>query len=241
MPKGARLEGVIDGPFGDPAAWPQQDLIAVSEEFTPELTVEGYVAGAFPMPLEPDLMGWWSPMMRASFAPGSLRASRSLRKTAQRYVTTIDAAFDDVLARCADPNRDGSWIDDRIATVYSELHGAGLTHSVEVWDEEGELVGGLYGIRLGGLFAGESMFHDPERGRDASKTALMRLVVEVRRVGVVLLDTQWLTPHLESLGATEMPRDEYLKRLKDVITLPMGRCEPSSSMTGAELVENFRR
>ncbi len=240
-PNRCHTGGVHDGPFGDPAAWPQQDLIAVSEEFDAALTVEAYAAGVFPMPLEPDLMGWWSPMARATFLPGSLKVSRSLRKQAKRYVTTVDAAFDDVLAQCADPHRDGSWIDERIASVYAELHRSGIAHSVETWAADGNLVGGLYGIRLGGLFAGESMFHDPVRGRDASKTALMRLVVEMRRVGAELLDTQWLTPHLASLGAVQMPRDEYLARLAEVITLPMRRCETQAPLTGAELVENFRR
>lgn len=240
-PNRCHTGGVQDGPFGDPAAWPQQDLIAVSEEFDAALTVEAYAAGVFPMPLEPDLIGWWSPMARATFLPGSLKVSRSLRKQSKRYVTTVDAAFDAVLAQCADPDRDGSWIDERIARVYAELHRAGIAHSVETWDAEGNLVGGLYGIRLGGLFAGESMFHDPVRGRDASKTALMRLVVELEQVGGVLLDTQWLTPHLASLGATEISREDYLSRLKDALTLPMGRCGAQVPMTGGELVDKLRR
>lgn len=229
-----------DGPFGDPAAWPDQDLVAVSEHFDAALTLEAYASGVFPMPVERDLMGWWSPMDRAVIPEGRLRVRRSLRKTARRYTTTADAAFADVIGRCADPAREGAWIDARIVEVYVALHHAGLAHSIEVWDDEGRLVGGLYGLHIAGVFAGESMFHDDELGRDASKTALMRLVVELRAVGVVLLDTQWLTPHLESLGAVEMSRQAYLIELRDALTLPMVRWQRRKPMTGGELVGNFR-
>lgn len=205
--------------FGDPATWPAQDLVGISEEFDATICVEAYASGVFPMPLE-DVMGWWSPMARGILELDALRVTRSLRKSAKRYVTTVDAAFDEVMARCADPSRPDGWIDERIGRVYRQLHAAGVAHSVETWTPDGDLVGGLYGVHVAGLFAGESMFHDPELGRDASKVALMRLVETLPGVGVTLLDVQWVTPHLASLGATEIPRGDYLARLSDALELP---------------------
>lgn len=198
--------------FGDPASWPEQDLIGVSEEFDAPITIESYAAGVFPMPVE-DLMGWWSPLQRGILPLEGLRISKSLRKSVRRYVTTVDAAFNKVLERCADPNREFGWIDERIATVYRQLHLAGFAHSVETWSPDGELVGGLYGVKLRGLFAGESMFHDPQLGRDASKVALVRLVEQLRSCDVTLLDVQWVTDHLASLGAIAISRAEYLNLL----------------------------
>jgi len=118
-----------------------------------------------------------------------------------------------VLAACADPKRPDGWIDDRIAFAYTALNQAGYAHSVETWDSDGRLVGGLYGVHQAGMFAGESMFHHPELGRDASKVALLRLVAELARARIDLLDVQWLTPHLASLGVVELPRRDYLARL----------------------------
>ena len=158
-------------------------------------------------------MGWWSPLRRAVLPPGGLRITRSLRKTAARYTTTVDRAFPDVLAACADPKRPDGWIDDRIAFAYTALNQAGYAHSVETWDSDGRLVGGLYGVHQAGMFAGESMFHHPELGRDASKVALLRLVAELARARIDLLDVQWLTPHLASLGVVELSRRDYLARL----------------------------
>ncbi len=210
--------------FGSPADWPDQDLIAFSTEFDSAMTLLAYRSGVFPMPL-PDAdfggeMGWWSPLRRGVLEPGELRVSRSLRKSARRYTTTVDAAFGAVLARCADPGRPHGWIDGRIESVYTALHAQGLAHSVETWDTEGRLVGGLYGVSLAGLFAGESMFHDPVHGRDASKVALGRLVNELldRPDELVLLDVQWLTDHLAGLGAGEISRQEYLIRLAAALT-----------------------
>lgn len=213
------------GMFGPPDEWPEQDLIAFSREFDAELVLEGYRCGVFPMALHSSAfgnMGWWSPMRRGVLPVDAIRITRSLRKSARHYTTTVDEAFDQVLAGCADPRRPYGWIDDDIQRIYTELHRGGQVHSVETWDGDGRLVGGLYGICLGGLFAGESMFHDPVRGRDASKVALLRLAellsddfVEDR-----LIDTQWLTPHLASLGAIEIDRDEYLGLLSDTLNVP---------------------
>lgn len=214
----------LSGVFGPASAWPDQDLVALSEEFDPDLVVEAYRAGVFPMPLSeagwPEgVMGWWSPMRRGILPLEFLRITRSLRQAARRYTTTVDAAFDEVLRRCADPDRPGGWIDDAVVDVYGELHRLGVAHSVEVWTPSGTLAGGLYGVAIGGLFAGESMFHDPVVGRDASKVALLRLVEVLDDGYDRLLDVQWVTDHLASLGAVEVDRDEYLALLADALDL----------------------
>ena len=206
--------------FGDPAGWPDQDLIGYTDHFSAPLALEAYRCGVFPMPLDGASMGWWSPVRRGVLPVDGLHVTRSLRKSAKRYRTTVDHAFDDVMARCADPTRPDGWIDSRIRAAYATLHRAGWAHSVEVWDDADRLVGGLYGVHAGGLFAGESMFHDADHGRDASKVALMRLVVELARVDVSLLDVQWLTDHLGSLGAYEIARMEYLRRLDVALETP---------------------
>lgn len=214
--------------FGPESEWPHQDLVGFSDEFDARLTLAAYQSGVFPMPLGetggrvagPEAMGWWSPMRRGILPLSGLKVSRSLRKTAHRYTTSIDRDFEGVLARCAAPDRDGGWIDDRVSEVFTDLHRAGWVHSVEVWDESDRLLGGLYGVSIGGLFAGESMFHDPQWGRDASKVALVRLVEELGH-GVDpearVLDVQWVTPHLASLGAVEIPRRRYLALVSEAV------------------------
>lgn len=213
------------GPFGPPAGWPDDDLVAVSHDIDVDLTLAGYASGVFPMPLQPGLMGWWSPVDRGVLPLDALRVPRSLRKMLPRYEIRVDTAFPAVLAACADPRRPHGWIDDDIGRVYLELHARGIVHSVEAWSGE-DLVGGLYGVSLGGLFAGESMFHDPERGRDASKAALVALV-DLLRAGDLgdaggsrLLDVQWRTDHLASLGVVEVRRPDYLSLLRRALTLP---------------------
>ncbi len=211
--------------FGDESEWPEQDLIGFSAEFDAQLAVAAYCSGVFPMPLHETgfdgEMGWWSPVFRGVLPLDGLRVPRSLRKSSKRYTTTIDAAFGLVLERCADPGREHGWIDDDIRRVHRQLHEEGIAHSVETWDAEGRLVGGLYGIAIGGLFAGESMFHDPVLGRDASKVALMRLV-EVLDDGNPdrLLDVQWQTDHLASLGVVEVERPTYLFLLERALDQP---------------------
>jgi leucyl/phenylalanyl-tRNA---protein transferase len=210
--------------FGSPRRWPTNDLIGMSEEFSPELAVAGYRAGVFPMPQHGfrgrELIGWYSPVDRGILPLDGLNVSRSLRKMIKRYRITVDTAFDEVIARCGDPSRPGGWIDDRILDVYSTLHELGIVHSVEARTDDGRLAGGLYGVSLGGLFAGESMFHDPVIGRDASKAALVALVDILRADGAErLLDVQWRTPHLASLGVIEISRTEYLRRLAVALKL----------------------
>jgi leucyl/phenylalanyl-tRNA--protein transferase len=166
-------------------------------------------------------VAWWSPDPRGIIPLDGLHVSRSLRRVLPRFEVTADTAFDDVIAACA--NRGvGDWIDDDIREAYSRLHRLGWAHSVEVWAHEPRrLAGGIYGVAIGGFFAGESMFH---RERDASKVALVALVDLLRAGGDVerrLFDVQWLTPHLASLGAVEVPGAEYLARLAAALELPL--------------------
>jgi leucyl/phenylalanyl-tRNA--protein transferase len=213
--------------FTDPASWPAQDAVLRSTSISAEVTLDAYRHGLFPMPIgEPGRkpwMWWWSPVRRGVLPLDGLRVSKSLRASSKRYTVTVDAAFGKVMTRCADPAREGGWIDERITAVYTELHLRGYAHSVEAWTPEGRLAGGLYGVALGGLFAGESMFHDARIGRDASKVALVGLVERLRAAGDAdrrILDVQWRTDHLASLGAQEISRTDYLRRLDAALALP---------------------
>jgi leucyl/phenylalanyl-tRNA---protein transferase len=212
----------VGSPFGSPELWRHDDLIGVSRVFDEELALSAYECGAFPMPAQPGLMGWYSPLERAILPLDGMRVSHSLRKSARRYEVRIDTAFDDVLDGCADRRRPSGWINREIRRVYRRLFKRGVVHSIEAWTPDGELAGGLYGVSIGGLFAGESMFYRPGVGRDASKVALMSLVNLLRQTGGDdrLLDVQWLTPHLESLGAVAVPRQDYLSRLELALRLP---------------------
>lgn len=207
--------------FGDPDDWPPQDLVGLSAQLTLEMVPAGYVSGVFPMPGGADVH-WFSPVERGVLPLDGLRVTRSLRQACRRYLVTVDAAFEAVLAGCADPSREYGWIDDEIVATYTELHRLGLVHSVECWTPEGDLAGGLYGFSAAGLFAGESMFHDRRVGRDASKVALVHLVRLLSADGVDrLLDVQWRTPHLASLGVVEIPREDYRTRLSAALRLPV--------------------
>lgn len=186
---------------------PNEDLVATGADLEPGTLLAAYRAGCFPMPINRKRIGWFSPDPRGVLRPESLRISRSLRQSVKRYEVTVNQAFEQVLAGCADPARPMGWIDQRIARAYTRLHKMGWVHSVEVWDDEG-LAGGLYGVSIGGLFAGESMFH---RRRDASKVALVHLVELVGGDPANLIDVQWVTPHLQSLGAEECTRARYLE------------------------------
>ena len=212
----------VESPFGAPEQWRHDDLIGVSRAFDEDLALAAYESGVFPMPTRPGLMGWYSPLDRAILPLHRLRISRSLRKSIKHYQVRIDTAFGAVLDGCADRRRPSGWITADIRRVYSQLHRRGVVHSVEAWTYDGELAGGLYGVSIGGLFAGESMFYRPGIGRDASKVALVALVDLLRRAGDEgrLLDVQWQTPHLASLGAVELTREEYLRRLAVALRLP---------------------
>jgi leucyl/phenylalanyl-tRNA--protein transferase len=199
----------------DPANWPDDDCVAAGADLQPSTIIDAYRHGAFPMPQEGRLL-WWSPMRRGVLEPGSLHISRSMHRSARRYQVTYDTAFEQVIDACADPARPGGWIDADIRAAYLELHRLGWAHSVETRDRDGRLVGGLYGIELGRLFAGESMFH---HARDASKVAMIALVDRLGD-GSGLVDVQWSTPHLESLGVVEWPRPQYLAALPDLVDAP---------------------
>lgn len=185
-------------------------------DLEPGTILQAYRKGMFPMDLPDGHLGWWSPVERAIIPLDGLRISRSLRQSTRRFMVSMDENFEAVIRSCADADRPNGWITDEFIEAYLELHRLGWIHSVEVWDADRTLVGGLYGVSVGGLFAGESMFH---LARDASKVALVHLVV-VMNQGGSLLDVQWQTPHLESLGAVVIGRDEYLRRLPRAIALP---------------------
>jgi len=196
---------------------PDDDLVAAGADLKPGTLLEAYRRGLFPMPSgrRGDPMLWFSPVRRGVLPLDRLRVSRSLRRSLKRFEIRLDTAFADVVDACADPRRPAGWIDPAIRAAYVELHRLGWAHSIETWCE-GRLAGGLYGVSIGGLFAGESMFH---RETDASKVALVELV---RIMGAQpeeprLLDVQWRTPHLASLGCVEIPRRAYLDRLPEVL------------------------
>lgn len=173
------------------------------------------------MPLRrPRTVAWWSPDPRGIVPLDGLKISRSLRRSCARFEVRVDTAFDEVIDACADPSRPHGWIDGSIMAAYRRLHRLGWAHSVETWTPEGELAGGLYGIAIGGLFAGESMFH---RATDASKVALVGLVERLGERGTAgrLLDVQWTTDHLVSLGAVDVPRDRYLALLPEALARPL--------------------
>ena len=196
------------------------DLVAMGADLAPGTLLAAYRNGLFPMPGEGvDGLLWWSPVERGVLPLHSLRVSRSLRQSCARMEVRVDTAFDRVVAACADPGREGGWISDDIAAAYATLHDLGWAHSVEAWQDD-QLVGGLYGVAIGGLFAGESMFH---RVRDGSKVALVGLVdvLSDDHASGRILDVQWKTPHLESLGVVSVPRASYLRRLRKALLLPL--------------------
>jgi leucyl/phenylalanyl-tRNA--protein transferase len=184
------------------------DLVAVGGDLEPETLVQAYAHGLFPMRVD-DVLAWWSPDPRGILPIDGFHASRSLRRVRPRFEITIDRAFEAVMRACGDPRRPYGWIDESFVDAYVRLHRLGWAHSIEAWSD-GVLAGGVYGVRIRGFFAGESMFH---RVTDASKAALWAAVDLLRADGVVLFDVQWTTPHLVSLGAIDIARDDYLARL----------------------------
>ncbi len=192
---------------------PGEDFVAVGADLEPGTLLGAYTKGYFPMPVDRKHIGWFSPDPRGIIRPADLKVSRSLRRSVRRYSVTVNEAFDQVIHACSDPARPMGWIDQRIRRAYTRLHRLGWAHSVEVWDDVG-LAGGLYGIGIGGLFAGESMFH---RRTDASKVALVHLVDLLGTGSATMIDVQWSTRHLESLGATTVTRDRYRRLVADAL------------------------
>ena len=196
-------------------------LVGVGADLEPGTILAAYRQGLFPMPVGRDgPIGWWSPDPRGVLPLDGLHLTRSLRQSGRRFEVRVDSAFEAVIRACADPSRPHGWISPEVELAYLRLHDLGWAHSVEAWSAGGELVGGLYGVAIGGLFAGESMFH---RERDASKVALVHLVELLRADGDPhrLLDVQWATPHLETLGVVEIDRGDYLPRLARALERPL--------------------
>ena len=201
-----------DPRFGEPG----EEVLAVGADLEPATVLQAYRTGLFPMHVSTGELAWWSPDPRGVMELNALRVSASLRKSCNRYRVTFDHAFEAVMRGC-DEDREDSWITEEFISTYCALHEMGWAHSIEVWDDA-ELVGGLYGIEVGGLFAGESMFH---RKRDASKVAFVALVEKLNTCeGPRLIDVQWQTDHLATLGVSRISRTDYLDRLARVITLP---------------------
>lgn len=208
-----------DGPTDESA------LVAIGGDLEPGTLLAAYRMGLFPMPVPRRRIGWFSPDPRGIIPLDQLIISRSLRRSQRRYEVTQNQAFVEVMANCADPRRPSGWINRSIIDAYVTLHQMGWAHSVEVWQDT-RLVGGLYGVRINGFFAGESMFH---HAVDASKVALVHLVEWLNRSGAQLLDVQWTTDHLASLGAIDISRVDYLKMLKDAVMSNNRKNDPPPS------------
>ncbi len=200
-------------------------LLAVGGALHPEVLLTAYRRGIFPWSSAP-VVTWWSPDPRAIFPLDTFREHSSVRRSIRRggWRFTVDADFPAVMRGCAElsPRREGTWISEPFLAGYGELHRRGHAHSVEVWQGD-DLIGGLYGVTIGGFFGGESMFH---RTTDASKAALGHLARRLRACGFTLLDAQVMNPHLANLGAIEIPRDDYLARLQAALQI-------DASLTGA--------
>jgi leucyl/phenylalanyl-tRNA--protein transferase len=201
--------------FLDPELADAEGLVGVGGDLSPSRLLTAYRRGIFPFYDETTPILWWSPDPRAILEMNGLHVSRRLARTirSDRFRVTFDRAFEDVMRGCAHRPGDGTWITSEMIAAYVELHRLGHAHSVEVWHDE-VLAGGVYGVAVGGLFAGESMF---TRVRDASKVALAHLMAHLRQRGFTLFDVQFVNDHTASLGAIEIPRTEYLARLRQAL------------------------
>lgn len=205
--------------FPDASSANADGLVAVGGDLSPERLRLAYRSGIFPWSVKP--ITWWSPDPRGVMPLDEFHISASLKKFLQRcpYEVTMDNAFREVITACAapGPKRGGVWISPEFIAAYTQLHELGHAHSVECW-QDGKLVGGIYGVAVGGLFAGESMFH---RADNASKVVLVKLVEHLRERGFVLFDIQMVTSATEPFGAQEISRAEYLSRLAAAVSLPV--------------------
>jgi leucyl/phenylalanyl-tRNA--protein transferase len=196
----------------------EREICGVGADLEPGTILAAYRQGIFPMRVHGGPVAWWSPDPRGVIPLDGLHVSRSLRKSMRHFELRIDTSFEDVMRACGDPSRPEGWIDDSFVAAYRTLFDLGWVHSVEVWQDD-ELVGGLYGVAIGRLFSGESMFH---RVTDASKAAMAYTVEILRDTGAELFDVQWVTPHLASMGAVEIPRREYVRRVAAAVSQPAG-------------------
>jgi leucyl/phenylalanyl-tRNA--protein transferase len=207
--------------FPDPALAEPDGLLAVGGDLSPERLLRAYAEGIFPWYSDETPILWWSPEPRMVLVPDELHVPRSLRRTLRsgRFAIRADTAFGQVIRRCAEkdrPDQDGTWITGEMVEAYERLHGLGHAHSFEAWDSDG-LAGGLYGVSLGGAFFGESMYADRP---DASKAAFVAAVEWMRGRGIELVDCQVDTDHLRRFGAREIPRAEFLARLRNALATP---------------------
>jgi len=192
------------------------DIVALGGDLSPHLLVQAYRRGVFPWPIEGlEDLPWFCPKVRAILDFPLMHLSRSLKRELKKttLLTTVDEAFDRVIEHCADvprPGQDGTWITDELMAAYKELHRLGFAHSVETWSPSGELAGGIYGVCVEGYFSAESMFH---LAPNASKLALLGLVAVLQKGGCDWLDIQVMTPHMQALGAIEIPRKRFLERV----------------------------
>lgn len=209
--------------FPNPDLADPEGVVAFGGQLSPAWLLDAYTHGIFPWPVlfESEVLVWFSPDPRAVFELDGFHASRRLLQTirSKKFEVTCDEDFGGVIRNCAAPRKDdgGTWITPAMIDAYEEMHRRGIAHSVEVW-HQGQLAGGTYGLSIGGLFAGESMFH---RQRDASKVALYYLVRHLRARGYTLFDIQQLTDHTRSLGAIEIPRKVYLQRVATAVRAPV--------------------
>jgi leucyl/phenylalanyl-tRNA--protein transferase len=195
------------------------DVVAAGADLQPGTVLAAYRRGLFPMPDSHGPLLWWSPVERGVIEVDGFAPSRSLRRARQRFEIRVNTAFDQVIRACADPRRPGSWIDADIIKSYTRLHRMGWVHSVEAWDGDA-LAGGLYGVAIGGLFAGESMFHHRTDGSKAAVAGLVELLNDKHAADRVF-DIQWVTGHLATLGATAIPREQYIRRVERALELPL--------------------
>lgn len=195
--------------FPDLGDAPADGPVAIGADLEPGTLIDAYRHGLFPMPMGRRGIAWFSPDPRGVLWPDEVHVSRSLRRSMRRFEVRVDTCFAEVIEGCADPRRPHGWIDPSIRAAYQRLHELGWAHSVEIF-HEGVLAGGLYGVAIGGLFAAESKFH---RVTDASKAAVVALCRIMSEVEDSLIDVQWWTPHLGTLGVREIPRAEYLRAI----------------------------
>ena len=218
-----------DVPWIEPRLGEPEGLIGVGGDLSPALLLRAYSEGVFPWFSEGDPVLWWSPDPRAIIEMDGLHVSRRLARTIRsgKFRVSVDRSFEAVMRACGETRPEGTWVTEEMVAAYSRLHREGHAHSVEVWSpgEEAagtaalpgwQLAGGIYGVAIGGLFAGESMFHTVT---DASKVALAALVEHLNKQGYALFDVQMKTEHTERMGAVEIARDSYLARLQDAVAM----------------------
>lgn len=207
--------------------WPK--LTNFGSNWDSETLISAYRTGLFPMPYEIEgnasAIGWWSPKSRAIFYPNQIHVSASLKSAAKKFSVTVNQDFAAVIRACANPERESGWINEDVISAFTMLHQIGVAHSIEVWDSKDRLAGGLYGLELGGVFAGESMFHV---SNNASKVALIHLGQLLNDGSERLIDTQWMTSHLESMGGKPMDREEYCRLLPRLLEIAPILSKPTS-------------